>query len=188
MQLRAHHAIVFSAYKQLLDPLGLVGPDVLEIGCGPGELTARMIERYGGTATLLDSSPVALRMAAENFRRHGLRARLLKKDIFKSKAIGKFDVVHSEGLIEHFEGARQKQMVRAHSRAVRPGGYVLICVPRPKWYYSIWRARLEARGRWPYGHEVPMTAAQLTNVLERAGLHVINTLERTRYTFALAKV
>jgi cyclopropane fatty-acyl-phospholipid synthase-like methyltransferase len=183
---RLYHRLVFNAYKKLLDGK-LIKPDIFEIGCGTGELSARLVERYGGSVTVLDSSNEALKIAEGNFKGHKIQAKIIKSDIFDFSSDKKYDFVHSEGLIEHFIGDKQKDMVMRHKALAREGGYVLISVPRFTWYYRLWRGWKEKRGDWHFGYEMPMTPEELRKVMESAGLEVLNMLKAGRFSFALAK-
>jgi len=181
-----HHASIFSAYTKLLDGR-LSSPDILEVGAGTGELTARLVQRYGGTATLLDSSSKALKIARSVFNRKKLPVKLIKADLFKFAPRHKYDLVHSEGLIEHFLGAKQDSVIKFHKRCAKPGGLVLICVPRPVWYYKITKKICEFTRTWRYGFEQPISAPQLKRLLEKNGLNVLLTMSKRRFAFALAK-
>jgi cyclopropane fatty-acyl-phospholipid synthase-like methyltransferase len=186
--LKIHHRMVSDVYKSFLDPLKLKSPDIIELGSGCGELSAGMVKRYGGTATLVDNSAEALRSANAVFKSFGVKASLVKKDLFKFNPKKKYDVVHSEGLIEHFLGDEQKKIVDAHKKCAKKGGYVLISVPRPAWYYRLAKKSMEKIGKWPFGFENAMTKNTLRSAMERSGLKVIRLEERFRYSFALARV
>jgi cyclopropane fatty-acyl-phospholipid synthase-like methyltransferase len=183
-----HHKIMFSAYDSFFDSLRLKKPSVIELGSGCGEITARMVKRYGGSATLLDNSTKALSNAGAIFKDYGVKVKLLNRDLFKFEPNEKYDIVHSEGLIEHFIGKYQDRIVSAHKKCAKKGGYVFISVPRPAWYYRITKRFLEAVGKWPFGYENAMSKKTLTAVMERNGMHVIKSMEKGRYSFALAKI
>jgi cyclopropane fatty-acyl-phospholipid synthase-like methyltransferase len=183
-----HHKIMFSVYDSFFDGLHLNKPSVIELGSGCGEITARMVKRYGGSATLLDNSTKALSNANAIFKDYGVKARLLNRDLFKFDPKEKYDIVHSEGLIEHFIGDDQNMIVHAHKKCARKGGYVFISVPRPAWYYRIAKRFLEAIGKWPFGYENAMSKHTLKKVMEGNGMKVIRFTERGRYSFALARI
>jgi len=186
--LKMHHKTVFNIYKFLFDSLNLKDPDVIELGSGCGELTARLIKRYGGSATLVDRSTKGLKKANKIFKKHNIDATFLKKDLFNFKPKKKFDIVHSEGLIEHFLDEKQKKIIEAHKKCVKKDGFVLISVPRPAWYYRITKWFLEKINKWPFGFEKAMDKHELKKVLEDSGLKVLKLLEHNRYSFALAKI
>jgi cyclopropane fatty-acyl-phospholipid synthase-like methyltransferase len=186
--MRLHHHLVFTAYERMLDPLSLRNPAVLELGAGPGELTARIIKKYGGTATLVDKSAVAVRLAKMNFSRHTITARIFQRDLLDFRPSRKYDLVHSEGLIEHFIGKEQKAVITAHKRCAKRDGFLLFCVPRPAWYYRVVKKFLEKAGKWPWGFEQALEHTELRQLLEDNGLHVLRSANYVRYALALAKL
>jgi 2-polyprenyl-3-methyl-5-hydroxy-6-metoxy-1,4-benzoquinol methylase len=72
----------------------------------------------------------------------GLTATLRCEDVF-NHAFPKnyFDVVHSGGLIEHFEDARE--IVRIHVELLKPGGVALITVPHFGGFYGAVAAKTD---------------------------------------------
>jgi ubiquinone/menaquinone biosynthesis C-methylase UbiE len=52
-------------YEGFLDGLDISNPRIIELGCGTGFMTFRMLERYGGKAVLVDTSEAALDIARE---------------------------------------------------------------------------------------------------------------------------
>ncbi len=186
--MKYHHYIIFKIYKNFLDNFKLKKPSILEIGCGSGEITARILKRYGGSAILVDNSEEAVKIAKNNFRKHKLKAKVILTDIFNFYTKKKFDLVHSEGLIEHFKGEKQNELIKIHKKYVKKDGIVIISVPRPSWYYKLWRFYLEKRDKWHYGFEKPMDEKKLKLLLERNGLKVLKSLNYFRYAFALAKI
>jgi len=186
---RIHHKLVFDVYQKFLDPLNLENPEVIELGCGSGELTARIIKKYGGQPTLVDSSENALRMASRNFKNHNIKADFIKADLLRFKTGKKFDIVHSEGLIEHFIGKEQTKIINTHKSCVKKEGHIIISVPRPVWYHNLWKNYLKFRKRWFYGDiEIPMNKDELEKILKENGLKIIRYLNYYRYAFALAKI
>lgn len=183
---RIHHLRIFSAYKKVFDKIKIKSPDVIELGCGTGELTARIIQKYGGTATLVDNSDAVLKIAFSNFRKHGIKVRIFKMNLLKSNPGKKYDIVHSEGLIEHFTGKEQKKILEAHRNCISRNGFALISVPRKIWYYSVSRRFLEIIGKWQFGDEKPMNANELKRLLEQNRFSVKEYFNSGRWAFALA--
>jgi len=183
-----HHNRVFNIYQKFLNQLKIKSPKIIELGCGSGELTARMIKKYGGSATLVDNSKEALKLAKKNFQRYGIKAKFIEKDLFRFNPNKKFDIVFSEGLIEHFVGEKQKKMIEVHKKCVKKNGFIIITVPRPAWYYKIQKWYSEKRKKWLCGFERAMNKFELKTVLENARLKVIEFVEYKKYSFALAKI
>jgi 2-polyprenyl-3-methyl-5-hydroxy-6-metoxy-1,4-benzoquinol methylase len=148
------------------------GLRTVELGCGRGDLSL-LLARRGANATLVDSCPQALRQATERFGRYEMGARFENADLFRFAHTegGRFDVAHSSGVIEHFQGKDRVRAVRAHYDVLRPGGLAIISVPHARcWPYRVWKAYLELRGWWPYGFERPFTRGELTRCAREAGL------------------
>jgi ubiquinone/menaquinone biosynthesis C-methylase UbiE len=186
---RYAHRLIFNVYSDFLKQYNVTNPAVAEIGCGSGELTARILEKFGGNAVMIDNCENALKVAKDNFRRHGLKnVKFVKGNLFDLKLKTKFDIVHSEGLIEHFAGEEQRKAVEAHKKILKKNGWLLICVPRPALVYRLWRYFKEKRNDWPFGYEKAMSKEDLKNALREAGLKVVKALEKGRYSFALAKI
>jgi cyclopropane fatty-acyl-phospholipid synthase-like methyltransferase len=185
---KMYHNKVFKVYKKFLNNFKIKNPKIIELGCGSGELTARIIKNYGGVATLIDNSKEALFLSSKVFKKYGLKAKFLRKDLFRFKPQEKFDIVHSEGLIEHFLGDKQKKIIEVHKNCVKKDGLIIITVPRPVWYYKIVKWILEKINKWPFGFEKAMNKYELKEVLEDGGLKVLEILHYSRYSFALAKI
>jgi len=185
---RRHHNKVFSIYQEFFSKLKIKNPKIIELGCGSGEITARLIKMYGGSATLVDNSKEAVILASKNFKKYKIKAKIIQKDLFRFKPQEKFDIAHSEGLIEHFLGERQNKIIEVHKNCVKKDGLIIISVPRPVWYYKIAKWLLEKVNKWPFGFEKAMNKNDLKKALENCGLKVLEVLEYNRYSFALAKI
>jgi cyclopropane fatty-acyl-phospholipid synthase-like methyltransferase len=183
-----HHNKVFGIYQEFFSKLKIKNPKIIELGCGSGEITARLIKMYGGSATLVDNSKEAISLTSKNFKKYKIKAKIIQKDLFKFKPQEKFDIVHSEGLIEHFLGGKQNKIIEVHKKCVKKDGFIIISVPRPVWYYKIAKCLLEKVNKWPFGFEKAMNKNDLKKALENCDLKVLEVLEYNRYSFALAKI
>jgi carbamoyltransferase len=112
-------------YARVLDESIPYNSDVLEVGCGTGQLTNFLgisCRRVIGTDMCLNS----LRLA-EGFRRqHGLnRVRFVQMNLFKPCfKPGQFDVVLCNGVLHHT--ADPWGGFQSIQRLVRPGGHIII--------------------------------------------------------------
>jgi SAM-dependent methyltransferase len=148
---------VFGAYRRLLDGVALPRyPRFLELGAGTGHASLRLVETYGGHATLVERNPAALSLSRRLWRERGCSAEVAHRegDLLDFSG-GTFDFVHSGGVVEHFHGVDQDRVVAAHARAVAPGGLLAILVPVDTWRYRSFRAALRAIGKWIYTDEIP---------------------------------
>jgi cyclopropane fatty-acyl-phospholipid synthase-like methyltransferase len=104
------------------------GMSVLEIGCAPGKTLAWLAKVLDCRVAGLDYSDRGLSFARKLFGELGiegdLRCEALDATTF---APGSFDLVFSDGVIEHFEDP--SEIVRQHVALTKPGGETLIVVP-----------------------------------------------------------
>lgn len=104
------------------------GMHILEIGFAPGKLLSWTGGVLGAHVAGLDYSATGIRTATELFKKIGLKGDLRCEDVFHTTfEPGRFDVVCSFGLIEHFDDPRE--IVRRHVMLAKPGGVVVVTVP-----------------------------------------------------------
>ncbi len=118
--------------ERLIDYGGQAGRDVLDVGCGLGNDTARFA-RGGARVTGIDIAPRAIELTERNFRQRGLEGRFLVMD---GEAMtlpeASFDFVYCHTVL-HFT-TDPAQMIREIHRVLRPGGSALLMsVNRYSW-------------------------------------------------------
>jgi len=161
---------VWKFYEKLLPSYNFKGKKILEFGCGTGINTTIMALR-GAKVTFVDSSQEALNLVMKNLERLELDAELVKMDVFDFRENNKFDLVHSEGLVEHFLPPKRQEIIDIHTRAAKKGGKVVIIVPHIKCPpYRLGKRLAEMLGCWIYGNEYPYTKNELVRRMERSGL------------------
>jgi 2-polyprenyl-3-methyl-5-hydroxy-6-metoxy-1,4-benzoquinol methylase len=107
---------------------GVVGGDVMEIGCAPGKWLAFMTREFGLVANGIEYSRSGMSATIENFRLLQLDVSSIKTgDFFQIAPVSKYDVVMSLGFIEHFENV--DNVVNLHLKWLKPGGILIIGVP-----------------------------------------------------------
>ena len=159
-------------YRRLLGDYDFKGKRVLEIGCGTG-INSVLMARAGAKVTLLDSSKEALGIAKKLLDKYSLEGELVCRDAFYHGFGGEFDLVHSEGVVEHFKGGFRQEIVDAHTSAAKRGGNVLIIAPNMKCPpYRIGKFLAEKTGTWIYGNEYPYSKKELEFRMARSGLEV----------------
>lgn len=114
----------------------------LEIGSGPGAITALLAKLRGCRSIGLDISEEAVRYAQGLARFIGSKAEFVRGDAFRLPfSDNSFDVVFSTGVIEHWPEKQTFSSVKEHARVVKPGGLVIISVPNllnlPLTYHKI---------------------------------------------------
>lgn len=159
--------------KEMLGVGSFLGMKIAEFGSGTGILSARMA-RNGASVVFVDSLQSCLeysKLIVDYFKKIGKflgESTFKNQDFMKFKANEPFDLVHSIGIIEHFEDSVATQMVRKMKDSVKKGGYVIVGVPNflsPD-MINIWRKSAK-------GDEHFFSKMDLYHVLENAGLKKI---------------
>lgn len=157
-------------YELLLGDYDFRGKRVLEMGCGTGINTILMAKR-GARVSFLDFSEDSLDIVRRNMEREGVDGELILGDMLDCDIRDEFDIVHSEGVIEHFRGPARQRVVDRHADAARKGGRVLIIVPQvASAPYRLGKFVAESTRGWIHGKEYPYTRFELKKRMERAGL------------------
>jgi SAM-dependent methyltransferase len=98
-----------------------------EIGAYPGGILCDLAKRFG-------YKPVAIEYSAHTdriqrmFEHNGLSGIVENRDFLGIQESAVYDVVCSFGFVEHF--ADPREVVARHLRLTKPGGYVVLSVPR----------------------------------------------------------
>jgi SAM-dependent methyltransferase len=100
------------------------GQRALDVGCGPGALTAQLVDRLGaGSVSAVDPSPPFVAAARDRFPGADVRAAAAEQLPYPDAT---FDVALAQ-LVVHFM-ADPVAGLREMARVTRPGGQVLACV------------------------------------------------------------
>jgi SAM-dependent methyltransferase len=117
-------------FERFLPPAE-AAPRVLELGCGASRWLPYLARQHGCRIAGLDYEPAAAELARANLRGAGVDGEVLCRDAFATRAnedlAGRFDLVYSMGLLEHF--ADLGGCLGAVRRYLRPGGLILTTVP-----------------------------------------------------------
>ena len=165
----------------LMRPWVAAGKSALDAGCGSGFFAKHFCDE-GMRATALDYSDGALRIAAQQT---GGRATILKKDLvnedLSQSCPEKFDLIFSDGLLEHFPGEEQDKIVRNLIRVLTPDGQLITFVPN-RW--SPWE--LIRPFFMPGIEETPFIMSELLDLNRRNGLRVTTQGGLNTFPFALS--
>jgi cyclopropane fatty-acyl-phospholipid synthase-like methyltransferase len=163
-RLQLHHM-----FQEVL--VGRVGPGsaLIELGCGGSVLLPYFAKEYGLKVFGLDYAPEGCRLAGDILREEGVEASIEVGDIFDPPTdyMQRFDVVFSNGLVEHFNDT--SGVFRAVAAFARRGGLVVTLVPNMNGIVGLCQRLLAPE---VFSTHLPLTVAQLRLAQERAGLHV----------------
>ena len=139
---------------------------LLDVGSGPGTLTADLAS-YVGSVTALEITEAAASLTRDELARQGIVGTV---DVGNVHALpyddDAFDVVHAHQVLQHV--ADPVQALREMARVTRPGGTVAV---RDSDYASFaWFPRLPALDRWL---EVYRGAARANGGEPEAGRHLL---------------
>jgi 2-polyprenyl-3-methyl-5-hydroxy-6-metoxy-1,4-benzoquinol methylase len=163
-------------YEMLLKDCDLRGKKVLELGCGTGINTVLMAAR-GARVTMLDSSREALLITRRVLSESSQEGEIVHGDALDHGFSNDFDIVHSEGVIEHFIGKERQLIVDSHSRALKKGGRAVMIVPNTKCApYRIGKFLAEKTGTWIHGPEYPYSEKELRFRVENSGMVMENMM------------
>lgn len=162
-------------YQLFLKKTNLFQPEIIELGCGTGIMSLKMLKNLGGKAVLVDKEKNALLFAKkaskEFFKVNESQLELIQKDLFELNG-RKFDLVHSQGLIEHFEDA--EKVIQKHLDLVKENGFVLILAPRNSFAYKGMRKLIElVYGKWLFGFEKPVEEKIVLEKFKENGFELI---------------
>lgn len=123
---RLLYAVHFRHYRRLLNGALPPDPEILELGAGSGVVPRRIVREWGGRATLVDSNEKARELFLAGAV-PGERLDYILGDVLDISLPARFDLVYSDGLIEHFP--EKERIMAAHTRALKPSGHLLLFVP-----------------------------------------------------------
>jgi len=107
-------------------------PSILEIGSAPGTNIAKMSRRFGCDAWGVEYTQTGVDQNRSVFVDHGfdpahvVHADAFSRD-FRERYKGHFDVVVSNGFIEHF--SRPEDAIDVHLELLRRGGLLIVSIP-----------------------------------------------------------
>ena len=159
--------------EQALDALEIrEGSDVLELGCGTGALTAKLIRR-GANVIAIDRSEAMLRLA----RRRAPSATFVRCDILNFKCARKFDRVLLAFVLHHLESQGRVAALRLASSMLSSDGSIGIldwsepAGPSLRWALRTFIAMVEPSSAMDW------LERGFAIHLEQAGLHTLRSCD-----------
>jgi cyclopropane fatty-acyl-phospholipid synthase-like methyltransferase len=163
---RAFHAY----FSQYLDRMRKK-PDValLEVGCARSIWLPYFAHEFGFHVTGIDYSETGCAKSREILVAQHVSGTVVLQDMFlpSPDLIGRFDIVVSFGLIEHFEDSAKA--VRALAAFLKPGGVMITNIPNVRGTIGFIQRLFN---RPVYDQHVPHTDASLAAAHKAAGLRV----------------
>jgi cyclopropane fatty-acyl-phospholipid synthase-like methyltransferase len=144
------------------------GAKVLDMGSGSGFFSAYFISR-GCEVSSLDYSEEALSLTKENTRNKS--ERYVEADILDEselfKIYGGFDVIFTDGLLEHYSEKEQDRIINNMKRLKKKDGYLMNFAPNGFSLWSLVRPFLMSI------KETPFTFNGFTGLHVRNGLKIV---------------
>lgn len=105
------------------------GRGLMEVGCADSIWLPYFRRELGFSVAGMDYSEAGCEAAQENLRNSGIAAEIFRADMYAppSDLLGRFDVVFSYGLVEHFSDTAGA--IAALRALCRPGGLLVTIVP-----------------------------------------------------------
>ena len=150
----------------LLPRLG-PGLSLLDVGCGPGTLTADLAARVApGRVVGIDVSAEVVEQARAHVAERGLDVELVAGDVRDpTLGLGPFDVVHAHQVLQHLRDP--VEALRAMAALTRPGG--LVAVRDSDYPAFAWAPADERLDRWL---EVYLAVTRRNGAEAAAGRHL----------------
>lgn len=124
--------IINRAYKNLLKNVNVIDAKILELGSGSG-VNSLFITKIlkAKEIYLVDFNRKALDISKKMIKNANLAVDVnyLRRNIIDLNLKEQFDIVHSEGLIEHFYGKDRTTVFKKHIDFCNEGGFIVIFVP-----------------------------------------------------------
>ncbi|MBM4286565.1 MAG: class I SAM-dependent methyltransferase [Deltaproteobacteria bacterium] len=148
------------------------GPDykLIEVGCGGGKWIPYFCQEFGYCVTGIDFSTEGMLLAQKNADLANVKATFILANIFDSDLKEKYDIVFSDGFIEHFRdlGATLSKI----ADLVNPGGLLITTVPNLTGFHKKLLCWLR-KDQEIFESHLAVTKNQLVECYETLGLQEI---------------
>lgn len=159
--------IFYNLLKKSFNGLNTSKLKLLEIGCGNSVLLPMLGKEFGFEIFGLDYSDSGCRQSRMILDRDNTPGQIILGDAFNPPAdlLGKFDVVCSFGVVEHFEDTAGT--MAAFAKFLKPGGLLITSIPNMKGATGLLHKWLN---RPVYDIHVPLDKQDLEKAIAKAGL------------------
>lgn len=146
---------------------GRHGQRLIEVGCANSVWLPYFASEYGCSIAGLDYSPTGCTSAQALLKAAGVKGEIFHGDIWAPPAelLESFDVVFTNGLIEHFEPT--EHILTALAKLLRPGGIMITIVPNMVGWVGQVQKYLN---RQVFDIHVPIGLEAIQTAHQRAGL------------------
>jgi SAM-dependent methyltransferase len=169
-------SVVPAYYERALAPmlcLPPLGARMLEVGVGCGYVLSKLSLSCQGSGVGVDNDRDAIELSGRVAASLGVRIALVRGEGERLPfADGSFDVVYSQGLIEHFPPDTSERLVAEHMRVLKPGGLLALSVPNLLNPFHTWLKWREGAS-YLFHPERSYTPCGLSRLLERHGIRVM---------------
>jgi 2-polyprenyl-3-methyl-5-hydroxy-6-metoxy-1,4-benzoquinol methylase len=159
-------------FRETFASLGLSGPGVrlLEVGCAQSIWLPYFHRNFGFEVTGVDYSDVGCESAREVLAACGVDGEVVCADLFNppDRLHGRFDVIVSFGLVEHFEDTAS--CIAALAKFLKPGGVVITTIPNLTGVLGLLQKHLN---RPVYDVHVPLDRDALLSAHMKCGLEIV---------------
>jgi len=134
-----------------------------------------MAKRFPGCEiTLVDDNATAIEISNNLYANSNSKVEVhyLNTNVLDLDLDEKFDIVHSEGLIEHFYGENRAMVFSKHAECCKPTGMIIIIVPQKCVQYRVARWIMEKTNTWLWD-EKPLSRQEIYELNKRCGLTMV---------------
>ena len=162
---------VIRGYSNLLKPVVFDKPiEIIEFGSGTGYTNRWLCKRFNvSRLSMVDLNNRMLELSKETLASVDCRTDFINEDFFSIECDKKYDIVHSQGVIEHFEDKKRHELLRKHCASTKENGYCIIYFPVPTKSYRFFRKMAELMGLWPFTDEIPLPASVVIKEMRSLG-------------------
>lgn len=169
---RVERARFHRLIEDCIERVGRHPSRVLEIGSGTAIDSYILAENSNAQITGIDISIPSLQVAARCGQFFPRPIHLAAADAERLPFDdATFDVVFSQGVIEHFRDP--SAMVRDQARVLKPDGVLVINVPQKRTGYTRFKHKELAKGTWPWGWETEYSPGELRRLGRQHGFQPI---------------